>query len=223
MVCPGLARIHASQLLQVSGGFELAHTAPPHDRVPRVVDGVAIAGCEDRTRDPREDGLAHLSVVQLLDGSGWIKASIIGYNLPDRPFLERRQQEGAHLHACHQTCRHRLCNTVIALHMSRAPGKAMSAGEVHIVCEGCRVDGLQEGERTLIQTDCPPVAPSACGKHFAGAKVCPGGRAKTLHILQPSDRILQRPAAAQQVQGAHRVFPSDSQHQQQAVCMTARP
>ena len=175
MVCPGLARIHASQLLQVSGGFELAHTAPPHDSVPRVVDGVAIAGCKNRTSDPREDGLAHLRVVQLLDGSGRIKASIIGYDLPDRPFLERRQQEGAHLHAGRQTYSHRLCNTVVALHMSYTSRKAMSAGEVHIVCKGCRVDGLQEWKRTLIQTDGPPVAPSACGEHFTGAKVCPRG------------------------------------------------
>ena len=82
----------------------------------------------------------------------------------------------------------------------------MSTSEEHIVCEGCRVDGLQERERPLIQTDGPLVTSSARGKHFTGAKVCPGGRTKLLHILQTPDRILQRPAATQQMQGVHGVF-----------------
>lgn len=55
------------------------------------------------------------------------------------------------------------------------------------------MEGLQEGERTLIQPDCPPLAPPTCGNHFTGAKVCPSGGAEVLHMLQPVDKVLQRP------------------------------
>lgn len=51
------------------------------------------------------------------------------------------------------------------------------------------MEGLQEGERTLIQPDCPPLAPPTCGNHFTGAKVCPSGGAEVLHMLQPVDKV----------------------------------
>ena len=73
------------------------------------------------------------------------------------------------------------------------------------------MESLQEGERTLIQPDCPPLAPPTCGNHFTGAKVCPSGGAEVLHMPQPVDKVLQRPAAASQMQRAHGVLPSYGQ------------
>ena len=58
------------------------------------------------------------------------------------------------------------------------------------------MEGLQEGERTLIEPDGRPVAPPTCGNLLRGAKVCPSGGAEVLHMLQPVDKVLQRPAAA---------------------------
>ena len=106
MVCPGGACIHAGQFLQMSGGLKLAHTTPLHHSVPCVVDSVTKPWAEQRTSQAGEDGLVHLSVVQLLDGFCRIKAGTFRHNLPNRLFLKGRQQEGAHLHAGSHTDRH---------------------------------------------------------------------------------------------------------------------
>ena len=144
MVCPGGARIHAGQLLQVPGGLELAHPAPLHHGVPCVVDSVTVPRAEDGAGDAGEDGLVHLGIVQLLDRFCRVKAGICRHDLPDRLLLQGRQQEGACFHAGSHTDCHRFRDPMISLHMACTPGKAVTAGGGKIPAEGCRVQGLQE-------------------------------------------------------------------------------
>ena len=66
MVCPGGARIHAGQLLQVPGGLELAHPAPLHCSVSGVIHRIAIS---EGKRGPDHSGkhrLIHIGIPDAL-------------------------------------------------------------------------------------------------------------------------------------------------------------